>query len=129
IHNEYLWLQTGGDAESESHPHARGITLHRRVDKFVHFRESDNLIKLAIHFFLSHPQYGAVQVNVLAPGEIGMKTSSYFQEAAYTTVDGCASTGRVSDLGKDFEQRAFARAILTNDPQDLSVIDLERNIV
>ena len=48
------------------------VQVHTGEGPF-HFSERDDLIELALHFRSFHPKNRAIQVDVLAPGQLGMK--------------------------------------------------------
>ena len=51
-----------------------------------------------------------------------------FQEAADTTVNLRATGSWLGDAGQDFQQRALARAVPSDDAEHLTVFDLEGNV-
>src|SRR5438552_1954611 len=67
-------LEVGGYGEGEAHVHARAVPLDGRVEKFLDLCKVDNLIELTGDFRPGHPENGAVQINVLAAGQLEMKS-------------------------------------------------------
>ena len=89
--------QMSGHGEGKPQVHAGGVALDRRIHEFLDFGKRDNFVKAALDFGLLHTQNRAVQVDVLAPGKLGMKARSYFQEGADASVDAYAAAGGRGD--------------------------------
>ena len=69
--------------------------LHRRVDELLDLREADDLGELPLDFGLAHAEDGAVEKNVLAAGEVGMKTGADLEQRSHAAVNvGFAFSGR-----------------------------------
>src|SRR5262245_58846007 len=58
-----------------------------------------------------------------------MKTGAHFQQRSNTPADFCASARGFGYARENPEQRALAGAIATNDADQVTTIDLERDIV
>ena len=93
------------NGEGQPDVHARRITLHRRVQEFLDLGEGDDLVKLAIDLGLSHSQHGAVQVDVLPPGELGMEPRADFEQRSDPPAQPSDPLGRLDDPAQDFQQR------------------------
>ena len=76
-----------------------------------------------------HAQDRAVQVDVLAPGQLGVKAGAHLQQAAHPPVDLGPPAGRLGDAGEDLEQRALARAVAADDPHHFALLHLEGDIL
>ena len=66
---------------SKSKPdiHSRRIMFDRRVEKFFDFRKCHDLVELAFDFRLAHSENRAVEKNIFAPGQFGVKTRPDFE--------------------------------------------------
>src|SRR5262249_55671105 len=84
VHDHDLGLQVRSDSEGQAHVHAARIMLDWSVDESLDFGEGNYLIKLALDFRLLHSQDGAIQIDVLAAGELGMKSGAYLQQRAHS---------------------------------------------
>ena len=73
-----------------------------------------------------HAQDGAVQVDVLPPGQLGVEAGAHLQQRAHPPVDLGIPLGRLGDPGEDLQQRALPGPVAPDDPQHLAVLDLER---
>src|SRR5690606_15698361 len=80
INDKYLRLQMSGHRKGQAHFHAAAIVLHRCVDELLHAAEVDDGVKFLSDFRTPHAKNGAVQIYILAAGELRVKTSADFQE-------------------------------------------------
>ena len=74
---------------------------------------------------MRHAQDRAVEVDIFAAGEFGMKAGADFQQAADAADDFRIAGGGLGDAREDFEQGGFAGAIAADDPDDFTRIDIE----
>ena len=81
IHHQDLRFQVGSHGKGQAHIHARRITFDRRIDELLDFGKIHDLIELAVDLGPFHSQDGAVQVDILTPGQFGMKARAHFQQA------------------------------------------------
>ena len=77
----------GGDGEGEADVHARGVALDRGVEEFLDLGEGDDLVEFAADLGAGHAEDGAVQVDVLAAGQFGVKAGADFEQAGDPAVD------------------------------------------
>ena len=66
---------------------------------------------------LLHPQDGAVEIDILAPGQFRVETCAHFQQRTYPPMDLCRAFGRVCHPRKDLQQCAFSGTVAPNDPR------------
>ena len=105
----------GSHSKAQAQAHAAGIVLYRGVHESLHLGKSHDFVELVVDLGSLHTQDGAVQVDVLSAGQLLMKASAYFQEGSHPTKDIGVAFCWLCDAGKHFEQRTFARSIVTND--------------
>ena len=67
-----------GDGEGQAHVHAAAVALDGGVDELLDAGEVDDLVELAVDLLGAHAQDGAVEVDVLAPGELGVEAGADF---------------------------------------------------
>src|ERR1051326_1872421 len=84
VHDHDLGLQMRSDSECKAHVHAARIMLHWSIYESLDFGEGNYLIKLVLDFCLLHPQDGAIQIDILAAGELAMKSRAYLQQRAHS---------------------------------------------
>ena len=105
------------------------IALDRRVDELLAFREGDDLVELPGDLGLGHAENRAVQEDVLAARQLGMKTGADLQQAGDPAPHRDLTGGRRRHLGKNLEQGALARAIPADDAQHFPFSDVEAHVV
>ena len=91
--------------------------------------EGNDLVELARDLGAAHAEDGAVEIDVLAAGELGMEAGADLQQARHAAADFDAALGRRGDAGKDLEQRRFAGAVAADDADDLAPLDLEGDVL
>ena len=75
-----------------------------------------------------HAEDRAVQVDVLAPGQLGVEAGADLEQRADAAGDLGPAGGRLGDARQDLEQRALAGAVAADDPDHLARTDLERDV-
>ena len=68
---------------------------------------------------LLHAEDGAVQIGVLAPGQIGVKAGADLEQRSDAPGDVGEAGGRLGDLRQDLQQRGFAGAVAADDADRL----------
>src|SRR5262249_29864334 len=66
--------------------------------------------------------------NVFATGQLGMKSSSDFEQTGQAATDVDPSGGRFRDAAENLQQGGFSGAIPTYDADDLTRLNLKGNI-
>src|SRR5574339_503276 len=87
IDDEDFRFQVSSDGKGETHIHAAGITLDRRINEVLDFGKSDNLIELPPYLGLFHAENGPIEINILPPGKLAIKARTHLQQRTYMTVD------------------------------------------
>ena len=80
VDDQDLRLQVGRDREGQPDVHPAGVALHRRVEELLDLGEGDDLVELAGDLGLPHPEDRAVEVDVLAAGQLGVEAGADLQE-------------------------------------------------
>ena len=99
-----------------------------RVEELLDFGKRDDLVEVLLNLAPGHAQHRAVEVDILASGQFGVKTRADFQQRADPPVNVGVAGGRLGDARENFQQRAFARAVATDDAEHFAVLDLERYV-
>ena len=82
VDDQDLRLEVRRDGEGEPHVHAARVALDRRVEELLDLGEGDDLVELAIDLGLAHAEDGAVEVDVLAAGQLGVEAGADLQQRA-----------------------------------------------
>ena len=128
IDDQDVRLEVRGNREREAEIHAAGISLHRRINKTCDAGEFDDLVETALDVAPVHAKDGAVQEDVFAPRQLGMKARPDFEQCAEAAVHGRFTGRRQRDAGKHLEQRALAGAVAADDAERLSMRNVERDV-
>src|SRR5262249_17798412 len=91
--------------------------------------EGDDFIEFPRDFGAVHPENGAVEKDVLAPGQLVMKPGADLEQGAGPAVKPHFAHGRRRDLRDDLEQRALSGTIAADDADDLARFDRKGDVV
>src|SRR5262245_42375536 len=109
-----------GDGESKAHIHAAGIIFDRSVYELFGFGEGDYLIKFPVYLTTFHAENCAVQIDILPPAQLRMKTGANLEQAANAAVNVYLAGRRFGNAGKNFEQCRFACTFASDHSQGLT---------
>ena len=129
VEDQDVRLQERGDREGEAHIHAAGVALDRRVDEALDAGEIDDVVKLGADVGLAETEQGARHEHILAPGHIGVKAGADFEQGAHLATKKGSTRGRIGDAGENLQERALARPVATDQPDQLASLDLEVDIL
>ncbi len=73
-------LHMDGDRKPQPHGHPRRVVLDRHVNEALQLGEADDVVEVGVHVTPAQPQDGAVQVDVLAPREVGVEAGPQLQQ-------------------------------------------------
>jgi len=88
-------------------------------------REGDDLIEVARDFRVLHAEDRAIEINVLASGQLAMKPGSDLEQTSHAPIEPCPPFGRFGDARENFQQRRFAGAIDADDAETFARNDVE----
>ena len=80
IHEQNLRLQVRRHRESQADLHAAGVALDRGIDELLDTREVHDLVELGGDLPAAHPENRAVEVDVLAAGQLRVEAGAGLQE-------------------------------------------------
>src|SRR5246127_1372346 len=103
--------------------------LDWRIEELLDLGEGDDLVEFAFDLDPAHAEDRAVQEDVFATGQFGMKSGANLEQAGHTASKYHPPSRRFGDAAQDLEQRAFARAVAADNSQDLALLDLETDIL
>src|SRR5262249_13118101 len=113
----------------EPYLHAAGIPFDVRVNELLHTRKVHDLVELAPDLGTRHAEDSAVEKNVLASGELGMKASADLEQAGDAAGDGDAPLARLGDARQDLQECRLASAIAADDAEHLAALNLEAHVL
>src|SRR6476646_65954 len=116
------------DGESQAQIHAGRITLDGCVNERRHAGEVYDAIQLLTDFTPLHSQKRTVQINIFTSRQVWVKAGSHLDQRGQAPIDSNATFSRSCDVVEEFQKSALACAILADDAERFSSIDLETHI-
>src|SRR6516162_11701496 len=102
--------------------------LDRRVNELFDLGEGHDFVELGRDLGLAHAHDRAIEKNVFAPRELGMKAGSNFQQRSDTAMNQGAPFGWPGNARENLAQRTLASAIAPDHADDFTVLHLKRNV-
>ena len=128
VHQQDVGVEMRRDGEGEPHRHPARVALDRHVEERLDAGELDDLVEPLPDLGAAHSDERAVEEDVLAAGELRMESGPHLEQRADAPVDVDVAGGRRGHAGDHLEQRALARAVATDEPDDLPLADLARHV-
>src|SRR5260370_31476935 len=85
IHKQKLRFQMGRHSKRQSNIHPTGVMLDWSVKEFLHFRESNDGVKLPTDLGAAHAQKSTVEKDIFSAGEFGVKAGTHFEKDGNAT--------------------------------------------
>src|SRR5262245_55876111 len=115
--------------EAQARVHPRRIRPHGRVDEVGEPRERHDIIEAGGDLPARQPKHHAVDEDVFAAAEVGVKAGAQLDEGSDATVNAHAAAVRSVDTGDELEQRALAGAVAPDDAKATPGLDGDVNVV
>lgn len=128
VHHQDLGVEVRSNSEAQTDHHTATIALNRGVQVTLAAREIDDLIELSGDLLFGHAQNGAVHEDILPTRHLLVETRADLQEAGDAAPRADSAHGRASDLTEEFQQGGLAGAVLADNANDISLLDLEVDI-
>ena len=80
VEQQHVGLDVRGDREAEAHVHPGRVRAHRQVDELLELRERDDLVHHLAHPRTRQAVDRAVEVDVLAAGEVRMEAGAELEQ-------------------------------------------------
>src|SRR5690348_17763530 len=93
--------------KGEPHVHATRVTFYWRVNEEPDTGEVDDLIELPPNFGTAHTENRATEENILAAGQLRVKSSPDLQQRSNSPAHLDPSLSRLGDPRKHLEKRAL----------------------
>ena len=129
VEHEDVALRLDGDGEGETHLHAGGIVLELLVHEVLKFRELDDVVVHRVDLLAGEAEQRAVQVHVLAAGELRIEAHAQFDERHQFALDGHAALFGHVDLRDDLQQRGLAGTVASDDAEEVALTHLEADVL
>jgi hypothetical protein len=115
--------------EPEPDVHARRVVAHLHVDELLELRERHDLVEHTRDVALREAEDRCIHEDVLAPGELGMEARAQLEQRRQPAARDDLAVVGLQDPGDALQQRRLARAIVTEDPDRRSFLDLDVDVV
>ena len=128
IDEEDLGAGVDGDGEPEPKVHPGGPCADGVVDEGAQLGEPDDFGDAGLRLFGRQAEQGAVQLNVLAPGEGVMEGHAEIEQGGDAAPMEDAALRGSADPSQQAEQGAFTGAISADDTEGAPGLDLEGDV-
>ena len=115
--------------EREAQGHARAVGLDRLVDVVADVGERDDVAEQGIDARGRQAQDGAIDVDVLAPGQLWIEARAQFQQRGDPPMRFHPTRSGRQHTGNDLQQGAFAAAVEADDAQRFATLKFEIDAV
>ena len=129
VHDHDIGVQMRGYRKGQAHVHPRGVTFHGRIDEALHLRKGHDVVEDLVYLAPLHAQDGAVHVDVLATGELGMEAGPHLEHARHAAVVGDETLTRARDATDELEQGGLTCTVLADEAHALAFADGEGDVV
>ena len=128
VEQQDVGLDVRGDREAEAHVHPRRVRAHRQVDEVLEPGEGDDLVELLADRRAAEAVDRAVEVDVLAAGQVGMEARAELEQRADPPADGDAAGRRLDDSREQAQQRRLAGPVAADEADRAAGLDRERDV-
>src|SRR5262249_31354579 len=91
--------------------------------------EGDDLVEFAVDLGLPHAEDDAVEIDVLAAGELGVESGADLQERGEPAAEPGGTRGRFDDPAEDLQEGGLAGPLAADDSDDLAPPDPEGDVL
>ena len=109
--------------------HARREIFERHINKVLQLGKLDNAIKISVDELLGIAEQGAVQIDVLAGGQLEVKAGTKLNQRRDVTVHLNAALARLKLASDNLEHRGFAGAVGADQAHDLATVNIKRDML
>src|SRR5262245_21745337 len=129
VHDENVGIHVDGHSESQPDEHATRVRFDRSVDEITNLGKLLDRRNAIARLRISEAQNRCIEVNIFATRELWVESRAQFKERGDPAAD-FDSAGRGPDHARDHSQeRAFTRAILSNNAETTPTLDGEVNFL
>ena len=114
-----------GDGEGEPGEHARRVVLDLEVDELGDLGEVDDLVEDGVDLGGGEAEDRAVQVDVLAAGEVGVEAGAELEQGGDAAPGADRAARRAHRAGDALEQRRLAAAVVAEEADGLALRHVE----
>src|SRR5919106_3487306 len=128
VEEEDVGIEESGDGEAEAHGHPGRVRADRPVDRVLELGEGDDLVEALADVRAAQALDRAVQVNVLATGEVGVEAGAELEQRSDPALGADAARRRLDDPRDDPKQGRLPRAVPADEADRLAARDVHRDV-
>ncbi len=128
VHQQDIGVDVNRDGKAQAHVHAGGVGLHRCVDEVLELGKLDDLVEAPRDLPAREAEHDAVDEDVLAARDLGMKSRAQFDERRHPAVDPHRAARRFRDAGDELQCRTLAGPVAADDSDGTAGRHRERQI-
>ena len=119
----------GGNGKADAGHHAGGVVLERHIQKVFQLAELHDLVKFFVQILGRETQHRAVEVDVLAGGQVHIKARTQLDEGCDGAVDGHFALAGLVHTCNGLEQGGFARAVQSHKAVEIAGHDVQTHVL
>ena len=128
IKNEDVALRFNCHRECQTHLHTAGVVLQLLFHEVAEFGELHDVVIHGINLVVGETKHGTIEIYVLAASQFRIESNTQLNEGHEFAVHlDCACIRRVN-LGNQFQQSGFTRAVLTDNAEKLTLFDIKGDV-
>ena len=129
VDQQHVRVDVGGDGEAEPRVHARRVALQRAY-RYTRPRSAKSTMasKRWAHLAARQPQNDAVELDVLAAGQLGVKPGAEIDQRSDPTRRAHLSAGRSGDARQQLQQGGLARAVVADQPDRFARLQAQADV-
>src|SRR5262245_43552798 len=127
VDEQNIGIHIDRDRKTKAHVHAGRVRFHRRVDKFVELGKPHDVVEAIGNLATTEAQHQAVDVHVLATGDLRMKSRAQLDERRHATLDTNVPGRWFAYPRNQLEHRALAGSVTPNDAKRSPLWHVEGN--
>jgi hypothetical protein len=128
VDEEHVGVDLDHHAEREPDLHARAVVLELEVGELLELGEGDDVVDAPARLTRREAEHDAVEDDVVGGGEVGVEADAELDEGRQPAPDRDRPAVDRVDARQALQQRALARAVASDDPEELALLDLEGDV-
>ena len=128
VDQEQVGFRVDGDGEAQAHVHSGRIVLDRRVDELAQLRIAHDAVQPIVDLGATKAVDRAVEVNVFPASQVQLETGAQFQQRGKASADDQLAVSGFKNAGDEFEQRALAGTVGTDNAHAVAARNGERDV-
>ena len=120
VDDQHVGLDAGRNGKGQPHVHAGRVRLDGPIDELADVGKGFDIGKAPGDFLSVDAQDGAIEIDVLASGELGVEARAQLQQRGHAATNVDLASGGRERAAQDLQQRALAGAVTADDADGLA---------